>query len=76
MLDDLDEQIRIWVAQEPGVTGIEILRRIKALHPDRFTDKHARTVQRAVKRWRAEAARRIIVETAAEIGGAAVRPAA
>jgi hypothetical protein len=65
------------VAQEPGVTGIEILRRIKALHPGRVTDKHARTVQRAVKRWRAQAARRIIVESAVALGDTtAVRPAA
>jgi len=39
-------------------------------------DKHARTVQRAVKRWRAEQAHRIITESAAAIAGAAVRPAA
>jgi hypothetical protein len=76
MLDDLDEQIRIWVAEEPGVTGVEILRRIKALHPIRLTNKHARTVQRAVKRWRAEAARRVIIESAVTIGGVTVRPVA
>jgi hypothetical protein len=49
---------------------------MKTLHPDRFRDKHARTVQRAVKRWRAEQAHRIITESAAAIAPAAVRPAA
>jgi hypothetical protein len=48
MPEDLDEQIRIRVAEEPGVTGVEILRRIKALQPHWFTNKHARTVQRTV----------------------------
>lgn len=76
MLDDLREQIGGWLADEPGLPAIEILQRIKALHPDRFTDKHARTVQRAVKRWRAEQARRIITESAVAMAAAAVRSAA
>jgi hypothetical protein len=86
MLDDLHEQIRAWVVETPGVTATEILERLKAMHPDRFTDKQERTVQRAVKQWRAQEARRIIVEGAAVIGAgltsvsesasAAIRPAA
>jgi hypothetical protein len=68
MLDDMHEQIRAWVAEAPGVTATEILVRLKATHPDRFTDKQARTVQRAVKQWRALEARRIITEGAAAIG--------
>jgi len=76
MLDDLREPIGAWLSEEPGLPAIAILERIKILHPDRFTDQHARTVQRAVKRWRAEQARRIIAESAVTIGGAAVRSAA
>jgi hypothetical protein len=76
MLDDLREQIGGWLSDEPGLPAIAILERIKTLYPDRFTNKHARTVQRAVKRWRAEQAHRIITESAAAIAGAAVRPAA
>ena len=76
MLDELREQIGAWLAEEPGLPAIAILDRIKTLHPDRFTDKHARTVQRAVKRWRAEQAHRIITESAAAIAASAVRPAA
>jgi hypothetical protein len=76
MLDDLREQIGAWLAEEPGLPAIAILERIKTLHPDRFTDKHARTMQRAVKRWRAEQAHRIITESAAAIAGVVVRPAA
>jgi hypothetical protein len=67
MLDEVDEQLRVWLAEAAGVTATEILERLKAIHPDRFTDKQARTVQRAVKQWRAQEARRIIVESAAAI---------
>ena len=76
MLDDLREQISVWLSEAPGLPATAILERIKTLHPDRFTDKHARTVQRAVKRWRAEQAHRIDAETAITIGSVAVRPAA
>ena len=67
--NDLWEQIVAWLSEETGLPAIEILERIKTLHPDRFTDKHARTVRRAVKRWRAEQAHRIIAEHAVTIGG-------
>jgi hypothetical protein len=76
MLDDLRKQIGVWLCDEPGLPAIAILERIKTLHSDRFTDKHARTVQRAVKRWRADQAHRIIAESAVTIGGVVVRPAA
>ena len=76
MLDDLQEQIIAWLSEAPGLSAIAILERIKTLHPDRFTDRHARTVQRAVKRWRAEQAHRIVAETAITIVSVAVRPAA
>jgi len=86
MLDDLHEQICAWLADDPVVTATEILARLKAMHPEKFTDKQARTVQRAVKQWRALEARRIIIEGAAVISAglpsasatasAAVRPAA
>lgn len=68
MLDDLHERIRVWLADEPGITAIEILGRLTAMHPDRFTGKQARTVQRAVKRWRLQEARRIVLSGAATIG--------
>jgi hypothetical protein len=63
MLDDLREQIGAWLSEEPGLPAIVHLARIKSMHPDRFTDKRERTVQRAVKQWRAQQARRIVIET-------------
>ena len=62
MLDDLHDQIKSWPFQKPDLTAVDILARLKALHLDRFTDKQARTVQRAVKQWRALEARRIVIE--------------
>jgi hypothetical protein len=76
ILDDLREQISAWLSDAPGLPAIVILERIKTLHPDRSTDKDARTVQRAVNRWRAEQAHRIVAETAITIGSVAVWPAA
>jgi hypothetical protein len=66
MLDDLREQIGAWMVEEPGLPAIAILERLKSLHPDRFTDKHERTVQRAVKRDGAPN-KRIIIESVATI---------
>jgi hypothetical protein len=52
---------------EPGLSGLEVLGRLKLIRPDRFDDQHLRTVQRAVKAWRGQQARRIIAESAAVI---------
>jgi hypothetical protein len=71
MLDDLREQISTWLAENPGLPAITILARIKAMRPDRFTDKQERTVPRAVKQWRAQQANRIIRQSTAAIAGAA-----
>ena len=67
MLDELHDQMRAWLAEDPGVTATEILELLKAVDPERFTDKQARTVQRAVKQWRAREARRIIIADTAAI---------
>jgi hypothetical protein len=67
MLDAVGDQIRAWLDGEPTISALEILRRLKLTHPDRFGDRHLRTVQRAVKAWRGQQARRIIAESAAVI---------
>ena len=56
MLDDLREQIGVWLAEEPGLPAITFLECVKTLHPDRFTDQRERTAQRAVKQWRLRSA--------------------
>jgi hypothetical protein len=67
MLDGVQDRLQAWVHAEPGITAIEVLMRLKAIDPDRFTDKHLRTVQRAVKRGRMQAARRLILESVAAV---------
>jgi hypothetical protein len=42
------------------MTAVDVLTRLKALHPDRFTDHHLRTTHRMVKAWRADQAKRMI----------------
>jgi hypothetical protein len=42
------------------LTAVDVLSRLKALDPHRFTDNHLRTTQRMVKAWRADQAKRVI----------------
>lgn len=63
MLDDVQDQVRAWLDCEPTLSALEVLARLKSEQPARFTDKHLRTVQRAVKAWRSQQARRILAES-------------
>jgi len=74
MLDDVQDQILAWLDREPAISALEILRLLKSAHPERFSDSHLRTVQRAVKAWRGQQARRIILESAIVIGAGACDP--
>ena len=67
ILDEVQDQICAWLDGEPTISALEVLRRLTLTHPDRFSDRHLRTVQRAVKAWRGQQARRIITESAAVI---------
>jgi hypothetical protein len=70
MLDDVQDQIRAWLDAEPAISAAGVLARLKTADPQRFTDKHLRTVQRCVRIWRGAQARRIIAEGAAVIAPA------
>src|SRR5512132_2392333 len=63
MLDAFHDQIRAWLDREPALTAVAVLARLKTTCPEPFTDRHLRTVQRAVKAWRAHQAHRIILES-------------
>src|SRR5262249_27558528 len=67
MLDGVRDQIHAWLDCEPMCSAVEILGRLKAADAAAFTDKHLRTVQRAVKAWRSQQAHRILAESAAAI---------
>jgi hypothetical protein len=60
MLDPHRDEIGAWLDDQPAMTAVDVPGRLKARHPDRFTDDHLRTAQRLVKAWRADQATRII----------------
>src|SRR5262245_27765447 len=62
--------IEDWLAAEPQITALAILRRLAAIDPDTFGDKQHSIVQRLLKALRRKAAQRVIAETAAERGEA------
>jgi hypothetical protein len=61
MLDEVQDQI------QPTLSAVAVLTRLKSTYPEQFTDRHVRTVQRAVKVWRAHQAHRIILQSATAI---------
>ena len=50
MLDEVQDQICAWLDGKPSLSGLQVLGRLKLIRPDRFDDRHLRTVQRSVKR--------------------------
>ena len=60
MLDRHRVEIDAWLEAEPAMTAVHVLKRLEALHPDRFTDRHLRTTQRMVKAWRVDQAKRML----------------
>jgi hypothetical protein len=67
--------IEDWLAAEPQITALAILRRLTTIDPDAFSDKQHSIVQRLLKALRRKAAQRVIAETTAE-GGEAKMPKA
>ena len=65
--------IEDWLAAEPQITALAIVRRLAAIDPDTFGDKQHSIVQRLLKALRRKAAQRVIAETTAE-GGQAKMP--
>jgi len=61
MLDAYESQVRDWLKVEPGITGADVLRRLRAIASEgTFAGTHLRTVQRALEAWRTEAVRQWI----------------
>ena len=60
-------RVERWSGIVAPLSTVEILGRLKTADAARTNEKHLRTVQRAVKKWRAQYARRIIAEGAAII---------
>jgi hypothetical protein len=61
MLDPYEQQIQSWLKSEPALTGMDVLQRLQAQAPEAaFEDKHLRTIQRALEKWRSDAVRSLI----------------
>lgn len=61
MLDPFKAQIRVWIEEDPTLSPAVVLQRLMGADPSRFTKKCERTVQIAVKAWRAEITGQIII---------------
>ena len=61
MLDAVREQLLTWLEAQPALTAVAALDRLQALHPDRFTADHLRTVQRFMKVRRLTMAREVLL---------------
>ena len=55
--------LRQWFDAEPERTGRELFERLQAEHPGVYPDGQLRTLQRRLKGWRREAARRLVFTT-------------
>ena len=58
MLDPHRAAIGGWLDAEAAITAVDVPARLKARHPERFTDTHRRIIRRMVKTWREERAER------------------
>ena len=62
-------RLREWFEAEPWRTASELLERLQGEQPGKFSDKLLRTLQRRLKDWRREVARKMVF--GAEAGEAA-----
>ncbi|WP_407123217.1 hypothetical protein [Bradyrhizobium sp. STM 3561] len=62
-LDPYIPMIEEWLAAAPHLSAVDLLCRLAAHAPDKFSGHQRRTVQRLVKNWRSKAARQLISST-------------
>jgi hypothetical protein len=58
--DGVWPRIRTWLDVEPGRNATELMELLHDEYPGKFSDRQLRTLQRRVKAWRADAARRLV----------------
>ena len=61
MLDAVRDQLLTWLEEQPALTAVAALKRLRETHPDRFTADHLRTVQRFMKVRRLTMAREVLL---------------
>lgn len=57
---DVWPRVRAWLEAEPDRTAKDLLERLQQEYPGQFSSAQLRTLQRRVKAWRADAARRLV----------------
>ena len=57
-------EILHWLQKEPDATAADLLGRLERRHPDRFSGRQLRTLQRRVRQWRSVMARRLVYASA------------
>lgn len=72
MVDDYEAQVRAWLDAEPNLPAQVVLARLIEANPETFSARHLRTIQRAVKAWRGEMARKMILDGFSALTGAQV----
>jgi hypothetical protein len=68
--------IEAWLAAEPQLTAVGIVRRLSEKHPDQFGTKQPTIVQRLLKRLRKTAAKNLIAQKTLGAMTAAPEPGA
>ena len=63
VLDAVRERIVAWLDEQPSLTAVAVLERLREIDPERFKPAHERTVQRFVKARRAAMAREVLLGT-------------
>jgi len=62
MLDPYEAEIRLWLAAQPALPTVAIIRRLMEMAPATFSEKNTRRIQIIIKGWRAEITREIIMD--------------
>jgi len=57
---NLWSELGAWLNVDPDLTALELFERLQAAHPGRFRSGQLRTLQRQLKAWRANVARRLV----------------
>lgn len=60
-----------WLEAEPEQTALQLLDRLQSAEPEKYDDRLLRTLQRRLKEWRADAARRLVFGSSTVLATAA-----
>jgi hypothetical protein len=62
MYEPFEARIKGWLKEDPALSAVAVLQRLKEIDPARFNEKNIRMVQGLVKVWRMEMAGLVILD--------------